>query len=106
MQLPLPRGPLSRAVIEALASAPTRAPVLADPDAAVRDLADPLVDDDLQLALWVLYELHYRGFDGVDDRWEWAPSLLALRGDLEARFEAALRRDEVAVLQFLQENLD
>ena len=31
------------------------------------------------------------GFRGVDERWEWEPSLLALRGALEARFEAALR---------------
>ena len=30
---------------------------------------------------------------GVDDRWEWEPSLLALRAELERRFEADLRRD-------------
>ncbi len=51
---------------------------------------DVLGDDDLQLALYVCYELHYRGFDGVDDRWEWEPSLLALRATLEAAFERAL----------------
>jgi hypothetical protein len=39
----------------------------------------------------VLYELHYRGFAGVDERWEWQPSLLGLRCELEADFEAALR---------------
>ena len=33
------------------------------------------------------YELHYRGLPGVDERWEWAPSLLALR----ARARGALR---------------
>ena len=37
------------------------------------------------------YELHYRGFPGVDDAWEWEPSLLALRGGLERQFEDALR---------------
>ena len=30
------------------------------------DVADPLTDRDLQLALWILYELHYRGFGGSE----------------------------------------
>lgn len=46
--------------------------------------------EDLQLALYVLYELHYRGFHEVDDAWEWQPSLLRLRGRLEGDFEACL----------------
>jgi hypothetical protein len=54
--------------------------------------ADPLADDDLQLALYVCYELHYRSFAGVDEAWEWDPRLLAARAELEAIFEAALRR--------------
>jgi hypothetical protein len=41
---------------------------------------------DLQLALYVCYELHYRGFDGVDGGWEWNPGLLYLRGRLEELF--------------------
>ena len=45
--------------------------------------ADPLADEDLQLALYFCYELHYRGFDGVDERWEWDPGLLAFRARLE-----------------------
>jgi hypothetical protein len=53
--------------------------------------ADPLSDDDLQLALYLCYEMHYRGLPGVDDRWEWEPSLLAFRGELEQRFEQALK---------------
>jgi hypothetical protein len=53
--------------------------------------ADPLTDDDFQLALYVLYELHYRSFDGVDPLWEWEPSLLRVRGRLEATFEEAVR---------------
>jgi hypothetical protein len=48
---------------------------------------------DLQLALHVCYELHYRGFAGVDPRWEWNPGLLHLRAALEERFEDALRRE-------------
>jgi hypothetical protein len=53
--------------------------------------ADPLADDDLHLALYVLYELHYRGFAEVDDRWEWDPGALALRARLEEIFEDGLQ---------------
>jgi hypothetical protein len=52
--------------------------------------ADPLADEDLQLALYLCYELHYRGLPGVDERWEWEPALLAFRRQLERPFEAAL----------------
>ena len=89
--LPGPRGPISGAVLAALDGT-------AAPGARSRDVA-PLCDDaepygdDLQLALYVLYELHYRGFDGVDAESEWDPDLLALRGALERRFHDALRRD-------------
>ena len=55
------------------------------------DSESPLADEDLQLALYVCYELAYRSFDGVDPRWEWNPSLIALRGELETRFESALQ---------------
>src|SRR3954467_6208395 len=51
---------------------------------------DPLRGEDFHLALYLLYELHYRGLPGVDDGWEWDPSLLALRAALEARFTEAL----------------
>jgi hypothetical protein len=51
---------------------------------------DPLADDDLHLALYCCYELHYRGFEEVDERWEWDPALLALRARLEGMFEGAL----------------
>jgi hypothetical protein len=77
---------LSAAVIEVLGGA----------DPAVLPQApvgphDALTDDDLQLALWTMYELHYRGFDGVDDRWEWEPRLIELRNRLEEMLLAALR---------------
>lgn len=48
---------------------------------------------DLQLALYMCYELHYRGFAGVDPTWEWSPGLLHLRGQLERAFLAGVRRD-------------
>jgi hypothetical protein len=49
------------------------------------------LDDDLQLALWCCYELHYRGFDGVPDELEWSPQVLAFRAGLERRWLAGLR---------------
>ena len=48
---------------------------------------------DLQLALYMCYELHYRGFSGVDPTWEWNPALLSLRGELERAFLAGVHRD-------------
>lgn len=48
---------------------------------------------DLQLALYVCYELHYRGFSGVDPGWEWDATLLDLRAQLEHAFLDAVRRD-------------
>lgn len=56
----------------------------------LRGLPLPRDDDDVTLALYVLYELHYRGFSGVDEAWEWEPSLLRLRAALERRFERDL----------------
>ena len=58
----------------------------------------PLMDSDpygidLQLALYVCYELHYRGFAGVDPNWEWNAGLLHLRGQLEHAFLEAIRQD-------------
>ena len=52
--------------------------------------ADPIADDDLQLALYVCYELHYSGVGGVDERWEWSPSLLRFRAAAEEIFESAV----------------
>ncbi len=52
-----------------------------------------LIDDDVQLALFCLYELHYGGLAGVDDRWEWHPGLIGIRHLLEEPFEAWLRSE-------------
>ena len=59
--------------------------------ASVRD-SDPY-GLDLQLALYMCYELHYRGFAGVDPTWEWNPGLLHLRAQLERAFLAGVHRD-------------
>ncbi|GAA2011414.1 iron-containing redox enzyme family protein [Nocardioides kribbensis] len=47
--------------------------------------------DDAAVTLWALQELHYRGFDDVDDALEWHPAVHALRWELEADLEARLR---------------
>jgi hypothetical protein len=58
---------------------------------ALAGCTDILRDDDLQCALFVLYELHYRGVEGVHDGWEWHPQLIAIRAMIEDVFEATLR---------------
>lgn len=49
------------------------------------DNVDPM-SRDLHLALTLCYELHYQGFDGVDDSFEWDPDLLRFRRMLETVF--------------------
>ncbi len=51
---------------------------------------DPLTGEDTQLALHICFALHYDGFVGVDEQWEWAPALLELRNRVEDRFFAGL----------------
>lgn len=87
--LPAPRGPLSAAVIDAVKAVGSSA--RSEP-ARSRDVtaADPL-GADLQLALYVSYELHYRSFAGVDDEAEWEPELLTRRRDLERVFLGHVR---------------
>jgi hypothetical protein len=85
--LPAVRGPLTADLLALLAHDPATVVDVDAPDVAV---ADPLADDDLQLALYLTYELHYRGLPGVDERWEWHPGLLRWRGTLEQAFETAL----------------
>lgn len=85
--LPTSVGPVSARVLELLAGAWTRSngPLNLDD-------VDPY-GLDLQLALYVCYELHYRGFAGVADSWEWDPDLLGLRGRLETLFLDQVSRD-------------
>ena len=60
--------------------------ILLLPDPAAVDA----FDDDFQLALWCCYQLPYSSFAGVDDDWEWEPSLLELPRRLEHTFLARL----------------
>jgi hypothetical protein len=87
---PIAVGPLSATVLDLIGGRPPRRH-LSRLGAPVGD-ADPY-GLDLQLALHVCYELHYRGFAGVDPRWEWNAGLLHLRAGLEMVFEDALLRD-------------
>ncbi|MFG2887957.1 iron-containing redox enzyme family protein [Streptomyces sp. NPDC048248] len=85
--VPRARGTLSAGLFAALAS-PQQAP----PDVREAATADPY-GEDLHLALYVLYELHYRGFADVAEDREWDPALMPLRRALEERFLGALRAD-------------
>ena len=93
MRLPDPRGETSAALVDLLrehAGVDGHAGrlIAAAERAGSRD---PLTDEDFQLTLTVMYELHYRGFDDVDDDWEWNPGVLQARSALEAAFERAVR---------------
>jgi hypothetical protein len=93
MRLPEPRGPLTEALGRDLsAGTALSAATLAEGTRVAAFSGDPLSDDDVQLALAVCYELHYRGFDEVADTWEWEPALLGLRAGLERQHLSGLRR--------------
>lgn len=98
---------MSDAVVTALSAAPESRVLLPEVDAA----ADPF-GDDVQLALYTCYELHYQGFPTVDDRWEWQPDLLRLRAQLEGLFLEGLRdhvvpgTDAIAEMNELAEPTD
>ncbi len=92
MRLPEARGNASGSVFDLLRGNTTdAAEALNGVTDAVERTTDILYDDDLQIALFVLYELHYRGVNGVDERWEWDPELLRIRSVIETAFEARLR---------------
>lgn len=81
MRLPKARGDLSSALFSHLGAA----------GSSEFSALDPTDLDDAQISLWVLYELHHRGFEDVDESFEWDPALLAVRRALERDFEATLR---------------
>ncbi|MDX3075482.1 iron-containing redox enzyme family protein [Streptomyces sp. NPDC088354] len=83
--LPQERGEVSSAVIASLRGHRRALP------RRERIASGEPYGDDLQLALYVLYELHYQGFDGVAEDREWDPALLDVRRGLEERFLSELR---------------
>ncbi|MBE1468660.1 hypothetical protein H4W33_007734 [Kibdelosporangium phytohabitans] len=87
--MPTPRGPVSAMLTEVLTrpgDAPLPRHTLGD-DTVGNDV---LADEDLQLSLWICYELSYQGFEGVDAAWEDSLPLLRLRQALERRMETGL----------------
>ncbi|PKQ34027.1 MAG: hypothetical protein CVT61_13260 [Actinobacteria bacterium HGW-Actinobacteria-11] len=84
------RGPLSRAVIAHLTegTASDHTALAADAVAASTDIVR---DDDIQLALFVLYASAYGSLPQLDADLEWDPALLRTRQVLEAAFERSLR---------------
>jgi hypothetical protein len=56
----------------------------------------------------VCYELHYRGFLGVNPAWEWNPVLLHLRARLEQAFMEVIRKavGEIADDEFADAEMD
>ncbi|MHB1987895.1 MAG: iron-containing redox enzyme family protein [Acidimicrobiales bacterium] len=83
--LPQPRGPLSEALLDVLVGplATTRFPHAR--------AEDPIRDEDEALSLYLCYELCYQGLAGVDDEWEWEPSLIGFRRELEQNLVRQLR---------------
>jgi Iron-containing redox enzyme len=86
--LPDPCGPVSSVVIGLLGERL--------PTAYLARIQLPLANVDpfgldLQMALYVCYELHYRGFADTDEKWEWNPALLDVRHRIEERFLASVR---------------
>jgi hypothetical protein len=98
MKLPVPRGDISATLCDRLTNADAATAIVTD--VVVTDvvsarlpLVDDLVhDDDIQVTLFILNQLHYTGFDEVDDSLEWDPALLQARSALERRFEAEVRQ--------------
>lgn len=83
---PSPRGPVSAGVKGYLLN---NGPL---PRPETVAAADPY-GDDLQIALYLCYELHYRGLAGVPPEREWDTDLLRTRAALEHRFLTTLRAD-------------
>jgi hypothetical protein len=86
-------GSICDLVVGSLSTSAQGTALLSEAEEAVARLIasveDPLADD-LQLALYLCFELHYRSFPNVDPAWEWSPTLLSVRALLEGAFLEAL----------------
>lgn len=102
--LPSPRGPLGDAVRKRL-TGEADAVTVRSAQAAVAEASDLLHDDDVQLALFLLYASAYGSLPGLDPRLEWDPELIAVRGVLEAAFEQRLR-DVVPIPEMPEPTVD
>ncbi|HEY0717302.1 MAG TPA: iron-containing redox enzyme family protein [Streptosporangiaceae bacterium] len=93
MEIPTARGPLSAWLTATLRADPagTAADDEPPPLPEVSPIGPAESDDDLQLALWCCYELHYQGFDDADEEWEWHPAIVGFRRSIERPWLARLR---------------
>lgn len=95
MRLPKPSGPIGTELQNIVKQPPADDASVTGLAAAVRTArqvsADVLNDDDFQRSLFCLYQLHYSGFEDVDDGWEWHSGLLGIRTMMERRFESEVR---------------
>jgi hypothetical protein len=90
-----PRGPLSRHLLNVLTQRPDAVDnqTLADlVDAAIKPGEGIIRDEDIQLALFLCYSMHYGSIASLDAGWEWHPGLIALRRRIELEFESELRK--------------
>ncbi|WP_348787678.1 iron-containing redox enzyme family protein [Leifsonia sp. NPDC080035] len=91
-----PRGPVSEALLAALATepdpeSPAMRRVVEEADRALAAAGDLLTDDDLQLTLYVIHGLSYGDTVDADDDWEWDPQVVLVRRRIERAVEAQLR---------------
>lgn len=85
------RGPLSDAVLRGLTGAGGDSEHSTLAIDAVRASSDIVRDDDIQLALFLLYSSAYGSLPGLDPDLEWDPHFLTTRRILEDAFERTLR---------------
>jgi hypothetical protein len=90
MMLPKPRGGLSQWIFERLRATPDSGPWGSWADEPV-DVPEADDADDAAVALWVLHELSYGGFEDVPERAETDPLVLVVRAALEDDLEDRLR---------------
>ncbi|MFJ2551919.1 iron-containing redox enzyme family protein [Microbacterium sp. NPDC087591] len=85
------RGPLSAALIRGLTDRDASDDHVAEAEAAIARTDDIVRDDDIQLALFLLFASSYGALPQLDPAREWDPDLIATRRLLEDAFERALR---------------
>ena len=86
-----PRGPLSEAVLQALTGIRDAEGLSALASGSVERAVNVTHDDDLQLALFVLYASSYGSLETLDPTQEWNPELIETRRTIERAFEQELR---------------
>ncbi|RUQ05891.1 iron-containing redox enzyme family protein [Microbacterium sp. HSID17254] len=101
-----PRGPLSSAALGVLTGRGDDAATLPDLAATAVAASDDVVrDDDIQLALFVLYASSYGSLPQLDASLEWDAGVVTARRILEDAFEAALR-DNMPVPELPEPTVD